>query len=345
MGLASALAASGMGIAPPPSMLISPTGGLAPPTPKKATNSSNTNISTNGRVASPERTRVIRSRPRSSSANSRRTNDSEDDSEEYDSGDALSFNDDEIPITGFAVATMKRNQEFHELFPQVPGDDYLIDGACILVCHKIWPNGLADYGCALQRDILIQGRLYISENHICFHANIFGWVTDLVIPVSGVSVVEKKMTAFVIPNAIGITDQGTKYTFASFLARDTAYDVVYSVWRNGGPLRSASPGSEPTPGIDGGLAAPMIEAGNARVRKTTQCACSKAGAHYPNTAMDVVVPGTPEQIYNLMFASGFIKDFLAKDQRLMGTSLEPSSRPKVNPSRRYPDFRLATFSW
>lgn len=36
-----------------------------------------------------------------------------------------------------------------------------------------------DYGCALQREILIQGRLYISENHICFHANIFGWITDV----------------------------------------------------------------------------------------------------------------------------------------------------------------------
>lgn len=36
-----------------------------------------------------------------------------------------------------------------------------------------------DYGCALQREILVQGRIYISENHICFHANIFGWVTDV----------------------------------------------------------------------------------------------------------------------------------------------------------------------
>jgi len=38
---------------------------------------------------------------------------------------------------------------------------------------------LPDYGCALQREILVQGRIYISENHICFHANIFGWVTDV----------------------------------------------------------------------------------------------------------------------------------------------------------------------
>lgn len=130
MGLASALAASGMGIAPPPSMLVSPTGGLAPPAlQKKPSNVSSSNL-TNGRL-SPERTRVVRSRARSESNNSRQANndsDEDDDSEEYDSGDALSFNDDEIPITGFAVATMKRNQEFHELFPTVPADDYLIDG-------------------------------------------------------------------------------------------------------------------------------------------------------------------------------------------------------------------------
>jgi len=49
----------------------------------------------------------------------------------------------------------------------------------------VWDNDLkvvpspTDYGCALQRDILIQGRIYISENHVCFHANIFGWVTDV----------------------------------------------------------------------------------------------------------------------------------------------------------------------
>lgn len=29
------------------------------------------------------------------------------------------------------------------------------------------------------REILIQGRLYISENYLCFHANIFGWITNV----------------------------------------------------------------------------------------------------------------------------------------------------------------------
>ena len=34
-----------------------------------------------------------------------------------------------------------------------------------------------DYSCALQRDILLQGRLYLSENWICFYSNIFRWET------------------------------------------------------------------------------------------------------------------------------------------------------------------------
>ena len=129
------------------------------------------------------------------------------------------------------------------------------------------------------------------------------------------------MTAFVIPNAIGITEHSNKYTFASFLARDTAYDVIYSVWRNGGNSRSAvnSPGPEQLPGQESANLGTVAAAGTATKRKATQCACGKAGIHYPNTAMEVIVPGTPEQIYNLMFASGFIKDFLAQDQRLIGS--------------------------
>ena len=33
---------------------------------------------------------------------------------------------------------------------------------------------LSVYSCALLRDILLQGRLYISRNWLCFYANLFG---------------------------------------------------------------------------------------------------------------------------------------------------------------------------
>lgn len=40
-------------------------------------------------------------------------------------------------------------------------------------CHAP-PPCFAVCSCALQRDILIQGRLYISPNWLCFYANLFG---------------------------------------------------------------------------------------------------------------------------------------------------------------------------
>ncbi|KAF9469635.1 hypothetical protein BDZ94DRAFT_1150785 [Collybia nuda] len=215
----------------------------------------------------------------------------------------LDLGEDDIPVTGFAVASNKRNADFHELFPSVPEGDYLIE----------------DYGCALQREILIQGRLYISENHICFHANIFGWITDLSLPINEITHLEKKMTAFVIPNAIQITTRQAKYTFASFLSRDTTFDVVHNIWKLERPddaSISSGRGSYENPSMDqvvnGAAGAAVVQ-----MKKATQCACGREGKHFSETALETVLPGTPDRIYNLIFASGFIKDFMAVNQKLL----------------------------
>ena len=129
------------------------------------------------------------------------------------------------------------------------------------------------------------------------------------------------MTAFVIPNAIQITTRRAKYTFASFLSRDTTFDVIYNIWKlerqdaasipsAAGPygLRAVDPVAQPNGSAAQGLP----------VRKATQCACSKTGEHYSETALEVVLPGTPEGIHNLIFTSGFMKDFMAVNQKLLG---------------------------
>ncbi|KAG1171989.1 hypothetical protein CU097_006074 [Rhizopus azygosporus] len=116
----------------------------------------------------------------------------------------------------YDLASVKRNQDFHSLFRSVPEDDSLIE----------------DYGCALQKEILLQGRIYVSENHLCFNANIFGWVTNLVIAFADITNIEKKSTAYFIPNAIQISTESAKYFFASFLSRDQAYDLMVEIWHN-----------------------------------------------------------------------------------------------------------------
>ena len=140
MGLASALAASGLGIVPPSHvMALSPTpsqGGNMPVHKK----TSATSLGRSTASVSPVRSRRhATGRPRevsnaSSSTAQRATEGSNSEDSDYDSTDALDFGDDDIPITGFAVATMKRNQEFHELFPTIPTDDYLIDGVSFSCC-------------------------------------------------------------------------------------------------------------------------------------------------------------------------------------------------------------------
>lgn len=142
-----------------------------------------------------------------------------------------------------------------------------------------------------------------------------------------VTALDKRMTAFVIPNAIQVTTRNAKYTFTSFLSRDTTFDVMYNVWRLARPedssigsqLASARGSLElSTEEANGTAVAVNGKAAPRSVNKITQCACGKAGQHYSEVALDVIIPGTPEKIYNLMFTSGFIKDFMRNEQKLMG---------------------------
>ncbi|GHJ86827.1 hypothetical protein NliqN6_3229 [Naganishia liquefaciens] len=241
------------------------------------------------------------------------TEDTDSDDDDYEADDrsvatkSSYYSRASLPVHGFAVASNKRNLEFHALFPEIDEGDYLIE----------------DYGCALQKDILVQGRIYVSEHHLSFHANIFGWITNVIIAFADVIAIEKKMTAFVIPNAISIsTRQGKNYTFASFISRDSTYDVFINVWRQSHSrspslheqtTESSSPDAL-TSNIQRGAAA---QKSSATAHKPTQCACGQKGEHYPEVALETVLPSTPEKIYNLMFASSFLKDWMTSDQKLM----------------------------
>ncbi|KAF2735977.1 hypothetical protein EJ04DRAFT_490796 [Polyplosphaeria fusca] len=137
---------------------------------------------------------------------------------------AAVMNGQRLNGTGFAVAPPKRNRDFHNLFKSVPEDDYLIE----------------DYSAALQKEILLQGRLYVSEGHLCFSSNILGWVTNLVISFDEVVSVEKKSTAVVFPNAIVIQTLHARNVFASFLSRDSTYDLIIGIWKISHPNLKSS---------------------------------------------------------------------------------------------------------
>ncbi|PSS02265.1 hypothetical protein BD289DRAFT_359848, partial [Coniella lustricola] len=147
-------------------------------------------------------------------------------------------------LTGFAVASKKRNRDFHALFKSVPDDDYLIE----------------DYSCALQREILAHGRLYVSEGHLCFSSNILGWVTTLVMSFDEIVSVEKRSTALLFKNGLMISTLHAKHIFASFASRDSTYDLIVKIWKLGHPglqsslngVRLDDTGGDKTEKIDAG---------------------------------------------------------------------------------------------
>uniref|UniRef100_A0A4W3J869 GRAM domain-containing protein n=1 Tax=Callorhinchus milii TaxID=7868 RepID=A0A4W3J869_CALMI len=107
----------------------------------------------------------------------------------------------------------KTNATYHKLFKNVPKEEVLKQS----------------FTCALHKDILYQGKLFVSQNWICFHSKVFGRDIKITIPVSTVIQVKKQKTALLVPNALCISTELEKHFFVSFLSRDATYKLLKSV--------------------------------------------------------------------------------------------------------------------
>lgn len=134
--------------------------------------------------------------------------------------DSAMYDEEHFASTKYRLALMRRNVEFHQTFKQLDLTDRLLD----------------DYSCAMLREILLQGRLYILGMYVCFNSNLLGWVTNLVIKMDEIVLIERKLTAGLFPNGIAIDTENNKYTFASFILRDATFDLLITAWHlAGGP--------------------------------------------------------------------------------------------------------------
>ncbi|KAG8456240.1 hypothetical protein GDO86_002148 [Hymenochirus boettgeri] len=122
----------------------------------------------------------------------------------------------------------KSNAQYHKLFKDVPKEEMLIES----------------FTCALQKDLLYQGKLYISTNWVCFHSKVFGKDTKLVIPVITIALIKKTKTALLVPNALVIATITERFIFVSLLSRDTTYKLLKSICSH---LESTSTGNSPNP--------------------------------------------------------------------------------------------------
>lgn len=138
--------------------------------------------------------------------------------------------DEKFKDTKYRYTTIKRNTDYHQLFRSLDLTDRLLD----------------DFACALSREILLQGRIYISETYICFNSSLLGWITNLIIEMDDIVRFEKRATAGIFPNGIMIETKDTKHVFASFISRDSTFDFMKTVWEKttGRKMTEADPNAE-----------------------------------------------------------------------------------------------------
>jgi len=107
----------------------------------------------------------------------------------------------------------KETAEVHKRF-QIPNTE-------IVVTH---------FACAHKGKVLKQGRMYITQNYVCFFAQLFGkshrkWITFS--DIGGIT----KENYGLLPNAIKITTLKKKeMLFASFVYREEAFDRLMKQW-------------------------------------------------------------------------------------------------------------------
>ncbi|XP_052399118.1 protein Aster-C [Carassius gibelio] len=109
----------------------------------------------------------------------------------------------------------QRSDEFRKLFKEVPESEKLI----------------ADYTCALQKDILLQGRIYLTENCFCFYSHVFRG-TKITVNMQDIISISREKTAKWIPNAIQISTDSEKFFFSSFSAREKSFLSMFRLWQN-----------------------------------------------------------------------------------------------------------------
>ncbi|CDW85958.1 UNKNOWN [Stylonychia lemnae] len=96
-----------------------------------------------------------------------------------------------------------------------------------------------DFGCSYNSGILHTGRMYLTENYICFYSSIMGITKRVIVPLNDVTQVSKAKSLGMI-KAIKIYTQAqagkkSSYKFQSFSDCNKTYKIIQKLWSNVSP--------------------------------------------------------------------------------------------------------------
>ncbi|XP_070701634.1 GRAM domain-containing protein 2B-like isoform X2 [Pempheris klunzingeri] len=109
------------------------------------------------------------------------------------------------------TSSQKHNKTFHKLFQDISEGENLMQA----------------FTCALQKELIYHGKLFVSVNHVCFHSSLLLKDTKVMIPTSNVREVKKHNSAL---SMLSIqTADGEKYSFVSLRNREMCYKLLQIV--------------------------------------------------------------------------------------------------------------------
>lgn len=93
-----------------------------------------------------------------------------------------------------------------------------------------------DFGCAYAKGILHQGRMYITENYVCFSSSVLGISKKLIVPLNDVTKITKaKRLGIMKALQIYQANKQNPYKFQSFTDIDKTFKIIQRLWQNVSP--------------------------------------------------------------------------------------------------------------
>ncbi|KAJ3025745.1 UNVERIFIED_CONTAM: SNF1-interacting protein [Siphonaria sp. JEL0065] len=131
-----------------------------------------------------------------------------------ESGKAVALFED-VEVTYPDKVSEAKNKELHKILKSVPSTDYVIDSFAIF----------------LQRANLIQGKVYVTQNRICFYSNIMGIISVLVIHLKEIRTITRAKHG--LYKCINIETTKAPHQFKTFMKDDgRTHAVIQGAFEN-----------------------------------------------------------------------------------------------------------------
>ncbi|KAI8915961.1 hypothetical protein EDD86DRAFT_197297 [Gorgonomyces haynaldii] len=108
----------------------------------------------------------------------------------------------------------KKNQELHATLKSIPKSDFVLNV----------------FNAALQKDIAVQGKVYLTQNRLCFYSNILGFVNILVIQFCQVTEIQHRPGP--ISSYIRIFAENASHTLRLYSKSEKIYSILALIWKN-----------------------------------------------------------------------------------------------------------------